>query len=517
VSTGRSPGSSTITQGVPVFRSTTPTFVIATLAAAGCEPGAGDPLPEGRDPLASAFRTEAQYEERLAEVAAFDDTNGEITLGRGYNVFGEFANTKEVTQPVLDYAALDADGLVDSFETGIVEITKTAGSSLREYTDSLSAKASIAGSSGGFSGSVNTSFSQSTLRRMEYSYATVHSESFERRVQILETDPNDLRAYLTAQALEDIDDPSFPADLLIDEYGGYVLVDIFLGGRLDYNLAMDLSSVASATAFELAAEASYRNLIGSVSGAASLVTESDRLAFEQHAITQTFVQGGEGAQVAVNLTEETHSAWLDSVEDNQVLVGFAGDRPMIALWEFAADPARAEAIEEAFLAKADGLTAGLEDGPVELMVILSMKVPNDKDADERRGDLEIYGDVSALAAADLSAGVFEQEEVLFDRLGGSPVVVKENVVRRISDSVIEFPAFDEEESGIRLASSLIERDGGPSSDDNMGEQAKDLHFRNLTVDLDGNPIVENLIGRHTVTHVAGGAHLELIYDILLLD
>ncbi len=199
-------------------------------------------------------------------------------------------------------------------------------------------------------------------------------------------------------------------------------------------------------------------------------------------------------------------------------MAFNDAQPMIPVWELASDPDRADRIQAAFEAKEAELGIVLEDGPVRFLVTLSMKVPKGKDADEGP-NLEIYGTVQARAMQDVAVPhAYGDEQTLFSWEGGGDyVVLKENKVTPIGSTLIQFPSFDEARSGIELFSRLIERDPGVSGEDEMGKQIERPSFRAPAVDASGNAIVKPLVGRHTVTHTSGGAHVQVIYDIALVE
>ena len=484
-------------------------FALALLALAGCEPS-------------SAIRTGPE-EADAPEVVDDGGIGGRSTLGRGYDVFANYADPLDVTRPVLDYDALVSAGLIDAFETSTSRFEVFEGSSLEEFSRQMSATAKVSGSSGPFSGSVEASFAQGTRSRMEYSYASLQFLNLKRQLQILETQPEELRAFLTGVARRDIDDASFSADTLLDEYGTHVLLDVLLGGRLDYSMASDLSDVSSDLSLGVAIQASYKGVVQSGSASLESALDVEVREVEENSSFQTIARGGRSEIVGNTLTEERVDAWLETIDAEPVLVAFSDNRPMIPLWELASDPARAEEIEAAFQARALGLSSSLQDGPARFAVTLSISIPpGGANNDEGRGDLEIYGTVAARSFADVATATADdaealQEEILFDRTGGGDfIVVDAGETIEIGTAILDFDAFDEASSGIVFESHIRERDPGRSGDDDLGREVRSLQFRTPSLDADGEPFVELLVGRHVVSH-GRGVQVDMIYDVQLLD
>lgn len=472
-----------------------------------------------------SFRTVAQYDARLAELASFDDTNGQITLGRGYNAYGNYADALEVTRPVLDYDALDAAGLIDAFSVNKTIVDTTTGESLEDYANNLAARATISGESGRFSGSASVNFASATRQQAQFAYTTAHTEVYKRRVQILETNPADLRAFLTDNALEDIDG-GLDVERLIDTYGTHVLLDVFLGGRVDYNMAMDMSRVASSKSLEAAVRASYGGLVSSVDVEAEFASEEERETFETNSQISLVAYGGDNELLANPLDPTAaFEEWKRTIDDHQVLMGFAEGVPMIGLWELAADPDRRDDIKKAIDRRADGLDVTLEDGPMRALVEVHARVTHFSDQGTDP-NLEVYGQMAVAAKTDLDLvldmkkGEDEQLEgvdldVLFDREKNDYRKMKEHRTVFIGSTIVEWDRFDPHVSGLELYSDLTDRDPGTSGDDRMGIETQPVLLRE-PVFVDGKPSVKVMTGRHTLRHKSGKNSIEVYYDVAIL-
>lgn len=473
--------------------------LISLVLGGGCQEVPSD---DGQVEPYSPHRSEEQTEYRIMELVTEDDSNGQITLGRGYNVFGDYANPLDVTLPVLNYSALEGDGLIDIFNTNTTQITMASGSSIEEYANAMSVNANLSGNLGSFSGSVETNFASSTRGKLQNSYATMQMETFKRKIQIIDTDRTLLQGYLSAQALADINNPNVSAAVLIDKYGSHVVTGMYLGARLDYSMVTDMSAFESSQSIDVAVEASFNGLFSSASLGVDTSFEDELSQFEEHSSTTLRVYGGASEYTLGGLTEGNYTEWLSSIEDNQVFVGYAGYEPLIPLWELVADGARASEIEAAYDAKVDGLRYLLEDEPTLFEISAEMITTNFVDLGGNNG-LDVYGEL-LVTWEDEDAIV--QTATLFDRGTSDFLIVPEDEMTPLDEGPVQLEfVFDRASSYIEISGQLMERDDSNSDED--------LGLQSVTLGLD-----EILAGEGVLTYEGpDGEGLEVHYSVSILD
>ncbi len=435
--------------------------------------------------------------ELLGEILGEDDGDdtqvfAEDAIGRGYNILGNYADNKEVRAPVLDFGQLLADGLVDERVIERASFETFSGSSVEEYTESLEVNVEVSGSYKGFSGSLETNFSSETYSRSEFSYATVQSEIFKRSFNVDTRSSETLRAYLTERARAELNDPSVPLDTLLSRYGSHVLLGIYVGGRLDYNMATDFSQFSSEQLVGVAANASFKNVFASAEIDVDVEYNEEIRTMEQNSQIRVNVYGGSSEFGQNILNDNDYTRWIDSVDERQIFVGFLdGQRPLVPLWEFIDDSARAAALEAAFEEIAGDTSENFTEQPMRVRVSLDrFTVVNIDDELGGRSEIELYGEVRAKGwreiddtgsnlrfignTADVRLWSRDRDNVLSlppgDGMGDGRAPGGDT--RR----TVEITNFNEQVSAIELIADLSDQDGGSASNDDDFSYANQVFY-----------------------------------------
>ena len=185
-------------------------------------------------------------------------------LGRGYDVFGLYADPVAPLSQVLDFDRLVRDGMVEKTAIGRTVINKSSGSSTSDYQSNLGATASLSGKYGFFSGSVKASFGKDVATSSSYEFCTISASVRDSMYAIKNaSDVRVLKTYLTARFAADLADASLDPKELFDIYGTHVLAGAILGGRFDYNLAAKRESSNTSTSIATYAEIKYKTKFSS--------------------------------------------------------------------------------------------------------------------------------------------------------------------------------------------------------------------------------------------------------------
>lgn len=446
---------------------------------------------------ASAARKAADFPESLFE---------ESPVGRGYNIFGAFADNASVQGPVLDFAKMKNDGLITSTPINDSDTLIVAGQTLQQVSESMSASVSASGSgsfgAASFAGSMSSSFSKETMFRHEYHYANLYQLHRVARVKLLADIVRLRDSYLTPLAAEVINSPSVAADQVIDFFGTHVLAGAVYGARFEYSSATNTWAYAAKTSAAVAVEVSFQSLTGSGSGTSDFSSSEERQEYDSNSVTRVRASGGD-SELASGLGDL--EAWKASIDDNDpVLVQFddaPGSRPLLPIWEFAHDEARRRELQDAVEDIARRIDA-VVNGDRDLVIGAQIKCLDP--SDEGGGNLELFGtiDVSILDARE--AVVWEANLLSIPSSGGYVVLKKNNVHRCEAKTARIEGSSDPTGYTLRLRTELTERDPGASDDDYLGLQVVDTRF-----------VEGRLLGDHVFR--SRGNAVEFTFNVSLAD
>ncbi len=276
---------------------------------------------------------------------------GTDVIGFSYDIFdARYGEPGASRERLFDLGpAVDSDGYEkpqfvrkEWHREGEVEVNK--GESAKTLSTSFSASAKVEGSYGAFSGSISASYdTQST--RTESSYFIQQRDHYVRYRLKLDL-PGPARAQLLDHARADIDNPGLsPADLF-DKYGTHYLGDILVGARATYSSATNSFAFNSSSEISVAAEASYKGLIGKLSGEAKAKYKQAMETFSKNSVIKVMTRGGD-EKYAHKIANGSYDEWIDSIGDNNIVMVGYGETGLTPIWTLA-EGARAKELADAF-------------------------------------------------------------------------------------------------------------------------------------------------------------------------
>jgi hypothetical protein len=293
-------------------------------------------------------------------------------LGSGYDVFETFADVAKVKATILDYKVLNADGLVEMKDLEHSSFHTTSGTTVTEYTSSLSTSVGISGSYMFFSGSVKTNFSQNRYCYDSYSFATHHSMINKYQLRLpSDWDADDLKPYLTSQARSKLNDASIPASEIFRIYGTHCLTGIIVGGRLDYSVSARTRDLKENVSIGVYAEASFSQGLGSGSLNTSVISETDYNKFATSMEKHLEVYGGSSELGQHIINKDDYDAWIGSVGNNLVFCNYT-QNGLIPVWYFCDNDSRRAELEAAYATWATD--RAIEVFPAPRVCILDVKI-----------------------------------------------------------------------------------------------------------------------------------------------
>jgi len=279
--------------------------------------------------------------------------SGMSEAGAGYDVFDNYADVTKCRAHILDAARLVEDGKLERVSYEKSTFATISGVTIHEYSHDFTQRVNVEGSYMFFSGSVHAYFDASMYTSSSYSFATVQSliRKYALRVP-LDVPSTDLRAYLTDTARAQINDASVSPSALFAMYGTHAIRGLVVGGRMDYNVAADMAFETTGRTIGVYARASFKNTYASAAIASETIDTQSMTEFHSRAARTLEIYGGRSEYGQGIISDNEYQGWIGTISENPVFVDFepAG---LVPLWVLADDPARAEAIQDAYVLYAE--------------------------------------------------------------------------------------------------------------------------------------------------------------------
>lgn len=286
-----------------------------------------------------------------ATVEAPPDVSAVQTIiGRGYDVFDDYANPEFIKASVFDFEALETAGIIERTSIDQTTAATVAGSSMSEYQTNMGSQVDIEGDYQFFSGAVGASFTNTSFSSTSTEYATVQIRVRKAMYAMKNrSNPAALSAYLDQDFLDALNDDEVDPLWLFKTYGTHAMTAVILGARYDYSVSARANSSTSASSMTSYAQASYASVFAG--GSVATGYSSNETVMNEFTKTESNVRAIGGNSNLAALSGDGLNAWLGSIgEDSVVFSDWASSDSLIPLWEFCTDAERAADIEEKYAA-----------------------------------------------------------------------------------------------------------------------------------------------------------------------
>jgi hypothetical protein len=291
---------------------------------------------------------------------------GADVLGKGTDVFGAYAVEENVKGQLLDLPALNSAGyLVYSANVEESRYEEAAGRTVADYTSRLAVNVGLSGEYKVFAAEVKANYTEAYARRDDYSFASIIERHWKHAVRVAPGvwgSGAHLRPYLTTLARRAIDDDDpvkrWSGAEVIAAYGTHVMNGVYVGGRLDYHLAIQILSAAHESSLSAYAKFNYKSLFASAELTAGL-DAGVRTAMDAYNRYGPVINAkGGDAQYANPASDAQYALWKASLDTNPVFCGII-QGGLLGIWELAPTPARRQELLDAFEAYARTQDASL--------------------------------------------------------------------------------------------------------------------------------------------------------------
>ena len=294
-------------------------------------------------------------------------------LGYGYDVFGNYADQASKKRYCLFKYSNFTNTPIGSQQYSVPQyvfleniskhkVSTVSGESMREYAKTQSASVGLGVEAMFFSGSINSSFSQSSSGSERHFYYTYRDANTKWRISFDERDYDNLYKIL---------DPRFKQDLATMEpaklfklYGTHYIASAYLGGRTDFNTVSVVTNSTNTSDLSVAIEAEYK----SVSGNAS-VSQSQKKTLSNSKTTSKLTVTGGNSEYANNISDPvTYEKWASGIAEMPVLCDF-DENSLKPIWDFCTDSKRKAQLKAEYKKL-------LKSHPLPAAMSASMKVSN---------------------------------------------------------------------------------------------------------------------------------------------
>ncbi len=316
---------------------------------AGTPCGNGDSNGDGRRDIADAIHLLTHLFAQGPEPVAI--TCGDASaapIGRGYDIFGAYADRTEVKEPVLDAGALLQAGLIEEIALESSDYHGVGGTSIASYATALMQSCGVSGSYNGFSGAIKQAFSENRYTSTEYSFATVNI-NVHKKAHVVRDRNNiaGLKQYLSAAFAQRLNDPAHSPQELFATYGTHCMTGTIQGARLAYNVSASTSHISGDKSIAVYAEASYKSVLLEASVTSSGLTQEEYDTYKSSEEKRLQAYGG-SSELAVNIaTKGDYEAWINTISNNPVFCDYYPGS-LMPIWELCDDDGRKAELTEAF-------------------------------------------------------------------------------------------------------------------------------------------------------------------------
>ena len=289
------------------------------------------------------------------EILAQKQCPGITVVGRGYNIFGEYANNKSVKEPLFKLGNSETKPMDDGNQYNIPDLLRlkyvnekdyktTEGSSLRQYAQSMSVGLGISVDALFFSGSVQSRFGSEKSGKTSNYFYTITDWTRVWEVSINPFKSDNLRQYLTADAKKAIDTWS-PAKVF-EVLGTHFVSSGYFGGAMEFNLSESFSSASEAKSISVAVKAQYQAVSANsdVNFSKSEVNEN----FKSN--VKIYARGGDVQYANKSSAGDNnqYNRWVSSIPTKAVLIDFK-EGSLVPIWSLAGTQTRKDALKAEFL------------------------------------------------------------------------------------------------------------------------------------------------------------------------
>jgi len=272
-------------------------------------------------------------------------------IGKGYDVFGEYANNKSIVDyPIFDFSKMkrrvnsenESVPVLISVKNASNHIIKTVeGSSKKEYIENLSKEAGLSLNAFFFKGSFEHQFNKTSTQSSNHLYYTYMDVNTKWKVSLDIRNKDSLINHLDNQFKSDLETIS-PKELF-ELYGTHYISNAYLGGRIDYSTTTEINESITKTDVKNAINAQLNSIKGSIEW-----DDKTKNTYKQITTSTKLNIVGGNSEFTNNINNHTqYLKWAEGIKKTPVLSGF-DDKSLRPIWELTKNVTRQNELKSYF-------------------------------------------------------------------------------------------------------------------------------------------------------------------------
>lgn len=264
---------------------------------------------------------------------------GMDVIGRGYDVFGEYANISSIKRyPIFNFSKCNSIVQNEYNIPSIIylepyrkhDMKDVKGSSIEEYSKDLSEQTKLQAKALFFKGSMQSNFNFNSNESESRYYFTKMDLNLQWKISLDIRDTLELIKYLDDFFNKDLN--SQTPEVIFQRYGTHVIASALLGGRIDFSLSQEITNNSNSTSVDKSINSKYKFIRGEMSS--SDITSNG--SYESNDNIKLNVIGGNSQYINDIKDNEKYKIWADGIQAKPTLCDFT-EESLIPIWSLTTD------------------------------------------------------------------------------------------------------------------------------------------------------------------------------------
>lgn len=276
------------------------------------------------------------------DIYAQSNVSGLEYLGKGYDIFGKYADPASVKERLL---SINESDFISINKISVKDVEQISGSSIAEMSKQYSNKFGFGVNAFYFKGGLETEFGGQSSGTEKVFYSSINDISSQYQIKYdiePKTEMDLLRKLVTGRAKQRLNSAEVDPKTLFEIYGTHYLFNIVVGGSARYNTVTKVSESFNQQSIKVAVEAEYKIF----SGKASHELSTSEKSILRNTTKKLYAVGGNSQFLNDINDKSAYNKWVSGISTNSVLCGLTDPNSLRPIWELCESPQRRKQIED---------------------------------------------------------------------------------------------------------------------------------------------------------------------------